>query len=335
MFMSHRDNLTERTVLIPLLLVERAYSQKELATLFNVDTKTIRRNINVLSSHYPITEERCGRELYYHSYGSQTYKSPQFTPIELATLLLAQESIAATGLTTIGSPFSTYAQSLLLKVRASLPEFIRNKLDAMSKILGSASVPAKDFAPQATIIDQLVHAALECRRVRLKYHTLGTNLITERIVEPYAVYFDPDGATLKLVGFDHHRKGIRPFSIDHIRSLHETTEGFTKPADFDLHEFLSENCFNGIHGEPVTVRLRAYDITARIFAERMFHRSQRIIEKTIDPETITIEMRVAGGRGLLRFILSWGPGVEVLNPTSVRNEVIDSYNQTIERYKNE
>lgn len=46
------------------------------------------------------------------------------------------------------------------------------------------------------------------------------------------------------------------------------------------------------------------------FLDRLFHESQRIVERTPrmtrKAETTTIEMQVAGGRGLLRFILSWG-----------------------------
>ena len=101
---------------------------------------------------------------------------------------------------------------------------------------------------------------------------------SERKVEPYCIYFDPDGAALKLIAFDHFRQRIVPFAIDHIRSIAETDETFVRPADFNLREYLTANCFNGIHGEPVTVRLRARGVTARIFAERTFHPSQRVVD---------------------------------------------------------
>ena len=160
--------------------------------------------------------------------------------------------------------------------------------------------------------------------------------MTERIVEPYAVYFDPDGATLKLIGYDHHRSRILPFAIDHIRALREMDEKFQRPVDFDLQSYLSNNCFNGIHGEPLTVRLRAHGVTARVFAERLFHDSQQMIERTArtaqKAETTTIEMRVARGRGLVRFILSWGADVEVLTPDSLRREVAGAYSDALLRY---
>lgn len=334
--MSHRGELTERMALLPLLLAERPYSQRELAEIFRVHGKTIRRDIDALSRHYPIVDERDGREVCYRFRSDHKYRSPDFTPPELATLVLAQESIAATGLTALGSPLARYGRSLMAKVKSSLPPSLRDKLDALAAVFGSASVAAKDFAPHAALIDRLTQAAVESRCIRLRYYTLATDTVMERTVEPYAVYFDPDGATLKLIAYDHYRGKILPFAIDHIRSLREMDEKFQRPSDFDLQQYLSANCFNGIHGEPLTVRLRAHGVTARVFAERLFHDSQHTIERTArtaqQTETTTIEMRVASGRGLVRFILSWGADVEVLTPDSLRHEVVGAYRNALLRY---
>lgn len=334
--MSHRGELTERMLHLPLLLAERRHSQQELARIFNVKPRTIRRDIDALSRYYPIIDERDGRLVIYRFSDDYRYQPPPLTSIELATLVLAQESIAATGLTALGSPFARYGRSLLAKVRSSLHPLVREKLDALAAVLGSASVAAKDFAPHAALIDRLTQAAVERRRVRLRYYTLATDSVSERTVEPYTIYFDPDGATLKLIGYDSQRDKVIPFAIDHIRALRETAETFERPAGFDLQQYLSSNCFNGIHGERVTVRLRASGVTARVFAERRFHESQRTVERkprtTRQAETTTIEMHVAGGRGLLRFILSWGPDVEVLAPPELRREVAAACKHALSHY---
>lgn len=333
--MSHRGDLTARLVELQLLLAEGAYSQRELIAHFGVDRKTIKRAIDALSVHYQISEEPDGREVRYRFSDGYIYRPPTFTPSELAVLLLAQESIAATGVTTLGSPLATHARTLLLKVHNALPEFLRDKLDALASVYGTATVPAKDFSAHAETIDQLTDAAIEQRRVRLRYHSLSRDAISEHLVEPLAVYFDPDGATIKLIALVQPRQTITPFSIDRVISVTLTEETFTRPADFNLQQFLIDNCFNGIHGEPLTVRLRAHSITARIFAERVFHPSQRTIERNpkIDDqeETTTIELRVAGGRGLVRFILSWAPDVEVLAPEELRREVAEAYRQSLAR----
>src|SRR5262245_5184663 len=323
--MSHRGEMAARLAELPFMLAERSYSQKELTEHFGVDRKTIKRSIDALTEHSGIYEERDGRHVYYRASGD--FKPPPLTPAEVATLLLAQEAIGTTGLTAISSPFAKHARSMLAKVRASLPRGLRERMQAMLSVYGSATAPAKDFANYAGIIDQLAMAAIERRRIWIRYYTLHSGETKDRKFDPYAVYFDPDGATIKVIGYDHNRKDIIPFSIDHIRALRETKEPFVRPPNFDLREFLAENCFNGFHGKPVKVRLRAYGVTASVFAERTFHRSHREIERVPGdskrPDTITIEMKIAAGRGLVRFILGWAPDIEVLSPTELRREVAE------------
>jgi predicted DNA-binding transcriptional regulator YafY len=332
---SRRGDLTERLIKILLLLAERPHTQSELAKICQVNNVTIRRNLTQLIRHYFIVPELDGREMVYKFGDNYEFRPPTLTPGELATLLLAQQTIATTGITAFGTPFGKYGYTLLEKVRAALPRALREKLDTLATIFGSAAVPAKDYSDHAETIDQLTNAAMSCRRVKMRYYTMHSGKINDRLFEPYSVYFDPDGATLKVIGYDHRRKDIIPLSIDHIISLSETEETFARPPGYTLTGFLTENCFNGIHGEPMTVRLRAYGVTARVFAERTFHPSQREIDKTLDKagnvEAITIEMRVARGRGLERFILSWLPDVEVLSPVDLRQKIAGILDQSLQQ----
>ncbi len=331
--MSHSDKMAARFAELPYLLAERPYTQKELMDHFKADRKTIKSSIDALTKRHRITETREGRHVYYYSIGG--YKRPNFTAVELATLLLAQEAIGSTGLTAISSPFARNAESLLQKVRDALPPSLLRKLDAMAAVYGSATAPAKDFTPYAETIDRLTSAAVERRRVVMRYYTLHSGEVKERKLDPYSVYFDPDGATIKVIGYDHERGRVIPFSVDHIRRIRETGERFERPPDWDLRDHLAKYCFNGIHDEPIRVLLRAYGITASIFAERTFHRSQQEVERypvgAERPESITIEMEVARGRGLVRFVLSWAPDVEVISPPELRRQVADAHRKALER----
>lgn len=323
--MSYRQALTERLIRILFKLVRRAHSRQELAREFGVNHKTISRDLDALGLEYPIVEEKRGREVLYKFSDDFKFDFPQIEIEELATLLLAQEAIAGIGITAGNSFYGAQANSLVDKIRRSLPHSVRENLDALSKVYGSAIIPAKNFSAHAAVIDRLASAAVRQKVIEIRYHSLNNDRLDSRQIAPYAVYFDPDGATLKLIAFDTTHSEIRVFSVERISNLIETGENFIRPADFDLNLYLRDNCFNGIHGKPVTVRLKAKGITARIFAERSFHPSQKIIERKqkrgTSPETVTIEMTVAGGRGLERFILGWLPDIEIISPPEVRESV--------------
>lgn len=328
-----RGEVLERSLALPLLLLERKHTLSELATLLNVSKKTIRRYIDALEqARFPVFEETRDRERVYGVRNDYKFHPLALTPMEMAVLLLAQHSIAATGM--LGSPFAHLGKQLIAKIKSSLPVDLKNRLDSLSAVFGTASISAKDYSGYANTIDKLIQAVLDSRSIRIDYYSINRDSRSERVLDPYAVYYDPDGATLKLMAYCHNRRAVIPFSIDHIRDIKILEEHFVRPDNFQLHEFLVQNCFNGIHGPAITVRLRARGITARVFAERSFHPSQKTLERSKGTdEFTTIEMTVASGRGLVRFILSWLPDIEVLEPTELRQEITELLQQSLESFK--
>ncbi|MFH4338753.1 hypothetical protein WAJ35_25570, partial [Acinetobacter baumannii] len=85
------------------------------------------------------------------------------------------EALGETGLTAIDSPFAAQFESLMAKVKAALPPVLRERLDQLAAVFGSATSPAKDFGAHAEKIQRLVEAAVERRRVRMHYHALTSD----------------------------------------------------------------------------------------------------------------------------------------------------------------
>lgn len=317
-----KSSLSSRIVELEQYLRSQPRTQKQIAEHFGVDRKTVCRAIDKLGQMATVSEEREGRNTVYFM-TENDFNSAQITSVELAALVLSQEAISAGGnFSSVSSPFAEAGKSLVEKVRAKMPPRVRRNLDELSVILGTSVVPNKDYSRFGGVIEELTAAALERRTVSMRYESLSSSRNEVRLFDPYNIYLDPDGATLKTIGYDHRNARISPFSLDRIKSIKITKDTFTRPPNFDLQKFLTENCFNGIHGEPVTARLRVKGITASVFAERQFHPSQKIVSvkrsKNKRIEEIEIEMRVASGRGLERFILSWLPDIEVVAPEDLR-----------------
>lgn len=317
-----RQNLSSRLNELEQYLLSRPRTQKEIAEHFGVDRKTVRRAINKLTLTSTVYDEKEGRNRVYKIL-KPDLKSEDFTPMEIAALVLSSETIAAGGSLSFGSPYAEAGKSLLEKVRRQLQPRVKRNLDELTNILGTSAIPNKDYSEFGGVIEELTTAAIERRTVLMIYAGLSSRRREQRLFDPFNIYFDPDGATLKTIGYDHKNRRTGVFSLDRIRRITITREKFTRPPDFNLSRFLEENCFNGIHNPPVAVRLRAFGTTASIFNERRFHASQKTLfyKKTKGAEEIEIEMTVAGGRGLERFILSWLPEIEVVAPDDLRSDI--------------
>lgn len=320
--MKKRNNLNSQLFALEIFISEKPRTQKEIADYFEVDRQTVRRAIDKLSLYTSIIDEKEGKNTVYKFERTKPF---DFTQLELSTLILAQEAIISTGQKSISSPFAESAKNLIAKVRKNISPLLRQRLDSFSEIFGSSVIPVKDFSEHFNTIEILVKAAIEEKNVQISYQNLYEENPKIRKVSPYNVYFDPDGSTLKLIGFDEIRKKIIPFSIDHIKKIKLLDENFHRPKDYDLRNFLEKNCFNGIHGEPVIVRLKTFGTTAKIFAERKFHPTQKTIRtrNNSDEKSLTVEMCVAEGRGLERFILSWSPEIKVIAPKQLREKIAE------------
>jgi predicted DNA-binding transcriptional regulator YafY len=328
--MKKRKNLNSQIHKVQEFIEQKPRTQKEIADFFGVDRQTVRRAIDNLSCYAPLIDEKDGRNIVYRI---EKTKPLEFTPLELATLILAQEAIISTGQKSIGSPFAESAKSLIEKVRKRITPNLRERLDSLSEVFGSSVIPAKNFSEHFTTIEILVKAATERQNVQILYQNLSEKHPKSRKVSPYNVYFDPDGATLKLIGFDELRQKIIAFSIDHIKKIELLKENFERPKDYNLQEYLEKFCFNGIHGNPLTVRLKVFGVTANIFTERKFHPSQKIIQRKDSEKSLTIEMTVAEGRGLERFILSWMPDIDVISPNKLREKIKENLLNSLDKNK--
>ena len=176
-------------------LARRPYSRQELAREFEVDPKTVKRDLDALARYFPIAETKRGREVFYSYADGYRFKPPTFSMEELATLLLAQKSIAGIGITAKNSFYAAQTDSILEKIKSSLPLLIRQNLDVLAEIYGSAQIPEKDFSKHTATIDLLASCAARNKKVKIRYLALNTNIEESRLLAPYAVYFDPDGAT--------------------------------------------------------------------------------------------------------------------------------------------
>jgi predicted DNA-binding transcriptional regulator YafY len=151
-------------------------------------------------------------------------------------------------------------------------------------------------------------------------------------VQPY--FLEPDAArrSVYLIGFDEPAGAMRTYKVERIRSATLTQDRYELPEDFDPDRWLANSW--GIwssDGTPtVRVRLRFDASVAHRVREAVWHRSQELVE--LDGGGVELAVTVAGIVEIRPWVLSWGDGVEVLEPPELRDAVAASVRAAAARY---
>lgn len=223
--MNRLDRLT--SILIHLQS-KRLTTAREMATRFEVTIRTIYRDIQTLRlAGVPIGEEE-GKGYFL----VEGYRLPpvMFTMEEARAVLTTSKILCYH---TEDSLRQNY-ESALFKIKAVLPSTDKDKLDFLDSRIGFQ----KPWAPTSLYLDTVQHSITESVKLVIVYQTRGEELLKERTIHPYAVYFS--GAVWTTIAFCELRQEIREFRLDRIKGLTLQQTHFTPDKSFSLEHYLAE-----------------------------------------------------------------------------------------------
>ena len=122
---------------------------------------------------------------------------------------------------------------------------------------------------------------------------------------------------------------IMIFALDRIKMLHQTKESFDGAKSFDFEEFLRPS-FGVYRGGPVKVRIWFSTDAAGYIKEKIWHDTQEILSQ--NDGSIIFEAEVAGTDEIKFWVMSWGVKAMVLEPDSLREEIIAESEALLEKY---
>jgi len=216
--------------------------------------------------------------------------------------------------------------------------------DAIDKILGRVSLrPMSDDKSRSYLqfetateyrgarhLKTLLGAIRDSRPVRFEYekfsgartktYELHPYLLKEYRNRWYVVGYNPDkGATVV-------------FGLDRIVGEISMTEGrFHQRESFDPDLYFKYSLgITVVEDDPAAVGLRLNSLTAKYIESQPLHQSQRVIARS--DETVDIELTLSITRELIMQVLSYGAGVEVLYPESLRGAILEELKRTTEKY---
>lgn len=296
-------------------------SRRELAERLGVSLKTIARDIEALSL-FPIAEERDGIDVVYQLVHGAAPRV-RFEPDEVAALLLGKPLVLAA---LADSPYAAAVASALAKLEL----LQRDRADRGRRRLPDVFLSSVDPPRvRAELQERLLAAALERRRVWLRYFTAERGAHSERIVEPYLLRLHPHG--LDLIAYCHLRRDFLAFHVGCIEALRVCDDTFDPAARaFDLERFLAGS-FDGRRGAPeLDVCLRVRMPTAAWARDQFYHPTQRLRE--LD-DGIEIRFRAGAPEAIAARVLGLGPDCEVVEPELLARLVADRAAAIAERHR--
>jgi len=290
---------------------------------FEVTRRTVLRDVDALRDDQgaPI-EYDSSKKGYFLSDLSWTLPAIQMNRQEVFAFSIAAKLLNAFR----GTPLEVDMESLFEKIGRSLEGTVTLNPAALTEHL---TVLGEDYVRQDPDMWSAVSVATDGReRVEMEYQKFdGT--VKRYLLEPYHLL--AYHGNWYVIGKSMASGKIATFAISRIRELRATGEYFEVEAEFDAAAHIA-SAFGIVRGEaPFRVRLRFSPAVAAYIGERVWHPTQRIEEQ---PDGgVILELETAGWKELVRWILSWQPDVQVLEPSRLRERIREKLAQALEGYE--
>lgn len=291
--------------LIPYILENPGVSIKSLSEKFSVTEKQIENDLQLIFM--------CGL--------------PGYTPYELIDIVFDDGVVSVIDPQVLDKPrrfnkseliVIALGLEILMDISVSNPERVKKLKVLSEKITKLGASNSVTFAPSNSysIFSDLITDAISKRRnIRIKYASLIKDEITRREVTPQSLYFM--NGSLYLSAYDLSKKSDRVFKVDLIKECEITGSSSTKPEN-EIRDLIR-----------VVLKVKK---THRNFIERNSSIITAVIENR---EFFEINIDINNVEWLKRSILSNAPGISVVAPTSLANEIRQSVVSLLALYQAE
>jgi predicted DNA-binding transcriptional regulator YafY len=290
--------MDRRLLILTRLRAERPVRALDLAEDCECSVRTIYRDIEALSyAGVPVAAQP--GEGYRLAPG---YHLPPiaFTAEEAAQLLRGTEFTAGLGT----SDHESARRAAVTKLEAALPP---STLAEVARLRDRVRIESAGHEEPSTWLGPLLRAVLDQHVIQLRYHSFGSDELTDRTVEPHHLsYYAGDW---HLRAHCRLREGGRDFRLARIQHAEVTSEVFDRRPELDCEppDFFGP-------GDPIEVRVWL-DASVVPWAREQTEFGFSHEEPSEGGTTFVFNARDL--RRLLPWILRWGASARVLSPPEV------------------
>lgn len=308
---STQDELnTLRELIYQTIAREPSIRTTELAERFYIPERTMREHLKWLEDRGRIYPEKYG--WYPLEPPHQQLRPLAFSPEEGLMLYLAVRLLVK-----LQDRRSLLSEQMLHKLAQALSQDVKIGNYILQAAYQIAS--RKRDITHSRKLETLFTAHIYRRWVRLTYQPYNGNTF-ETDFAPYAFEPSPVGMTIYTHGKSTIVNAMRTYKLERIQEIQLLHEAFEIESNFDPSAWL-KNAASIIGGEEVIeVALRfAPSVVPRLYENSWFDFQEELI---LDGEYRIMRFQVADTTDLKPWIRSWGAACEVLEPLTLREELM-------------
>ena len=298
----------------------RGMSLEDVSARYDCSARTARRMLSAVrlglggdSLHAEMTPERVKRWTLTHPHVGNLVR---WEASELAALESSAQRAEADGREQDAESLRSVQNKLRATIKTELATHLDPDLDVLLEAQGLALRAGPRPRVDPSLIDDLRHAILTSRRVKLFHRDSQSGVLRRHTVSPLGFLH---GSRHSLVAWNQQRETPLLFPLSHIDRVKRLDEPFEFPKSFDLRRF-SEDSFGALQEDSVDVVWRFRPDAAAEAREYCFHPKQRLEDG--QDGSLIVRFHAGGLREMAWHLFTWGPAVEVIEPPELRDQLL-------------
>ena len=180
-------------------------------------------------------------------------------------------------------------------------------------------------------LQTVISAIKTSHRLKMKYQKFSDNAPKATVIEPYCLKLFRQ--RWYMLGRNMTKKGdLQLYALDRIVDMEETEDVFVTKKGFNAQKFFKNyfGAFVGDKEKPQRIVIRANNKMTALLRTLPKHASQKEIASTAD--YTDFEYQLVPTFDFRQDLLKEGSDMEVLEPKSLRDEMVKSLQDTLKRY---
>jgi len=134
-----------------------------------------------------------------------------------------------------------------------------------------------------------------------------------------------------LISFDLDKKSVITYALERMTDVIILDEIGIKPIGFDPDLFFKHAVgITSSEDEPSKIIFKSDNISAKYIASQPFHHSQKIIKEGKNKSTFQLNILIS--EEFIRSVLSYGAGIEIIEPSELREELSSRISEMMKQY---